>query len=153
MIKKYEFSSSQITQMLPHKFPFCMVDRAFDIIPGKSGYGVKGVTFNEWFFQGHFPGEPIMPGVITIESLAQLSAIIYISEYLDDNDLSKHASKVGYLGKIDMKFYATVKPGSMLELYSENVRKMGSLFQFKVKAKVNKKIIADGNINVSSRDV
>lgn len=152
MNNTYAFDSSQISKMLPHKFPFCMVDRAYNVIPGKSGYGIKSVSFNEWFFQGHFPGEPILPGVIILESLAQLSAIIYISEFLDNDDLSKHAEKVGYLGKIDAKFHSTVKPGTMLELYSENIKKIGGLFQFRVKATENKKLIADGNITVSSKE-
>lgn len=149
---KEELSYQDIGRMLPHKYPFLLVDRAFEIVPGVSGKGVKCVSGNEWYFQGHFPGNSIVPGCLIAESLAQLSAVIYIAEYIDDDDLSKHASKVGYLARMDMKFHVPVEPGSVLELHSERVRKVGKLFQFKVKATYGKKIVADGILNVSEND-
>lgn len=152
MIKKVEFSSAQINRLLPHKFPFCMVDRAYNIVPGVSGDGKKCVTANEWFFQGHFPGEPILPGVIIVECLAQLSALVYLSDLLDEADLEDLAKTVGYLAKINVKFYKTVKPGTTLELHSEIQKKLDRLFQFKVVAKDEKRIVTEGLISVSSKD-
>ena len=115
-----------IYRLLPHKYPFLLVDRVVKLDPGKSAVGIKNVTINEPYFTGHFPGEPIVPGVLIVESLAQLTAVMYCTgafpadtnwddiEHLDI-DYEAIADKVGYLVDIrNMKFKRLVRPGDTL---------------------------------------
>src|SRR5690625_2321983 len=100
-------SSQQIMNMLPHHYPFLLLDRVIELDPGKYGKGIKNVTVNEPFFQGHFPHEPIMPGVLIIEALAQLTGIVFISEQMEDPEYSSQdfAGQIGYLASIkNIKF-------------------------------------------------
>lgn len=155
--KTMSFTATQIQQMLPHKFPFLLLDGAYDVVPGKSGNGRKLYTLNEWFFQGHFPGEPIVPGVLLVESLAQLTAIVYLSEALAANagqggDLAKLASHVGYLVKANVKFMSPVRPGTILEMSVRIVRKMGSLSLVSVKAMDGRTVAVEGELSVSERE-
>ncbi len=159
-VKTMSFTATQIQQMLPHKFPFLLLDGAYDVVPGKSGNGRKLYTLNEWFFQGHFPGEPIVPGVLLVESLAQLTAIVYLSEALasdgqdggQKSDLAKLASRVGYLGKANVKFMSPVRPGTVLEMSVRIVRKMGSLSLVSVKAMDGRTVAVEGELSVSERE-
>src|SRR6478672_8803053 len=94
-----------IQKILPHRFPFLMVDTMVELEPGKRGVGIKNVTFNEWYFPGHVPGYPIMPGVLMVEALAQVGGIIALS-------LSENAGKMGFFAGIDkIRFKRQVKPG------------------------------------------
>jgi 3-hydroxyacyl-[acyl-carrier-protein] dehydratase len=101
----------QIQQLLPHRYPFVMVDRVEELVPGKSAFGFKNVSINEPHFQGHFPDLPIMPGVLQLEAAAQLSCMVMLSmeEYKD-----------GYLGVFtgldSVKFRRMVVPGDKLEI-------------------------------------
>ncbi|WP_304224597.1 3-hydroxyacyl-ACP dehydratase FabZ family protein [Gracilinema caldarium] len=159
-ISKMTFSAIQIQQMLPHKFPFLLIDEAYDVIPGISGCGKKYYTLNEWFFQGHFPGEPIVPGVLLIESLAQLTAIIYLSEALkeikslnqNNIDLNNLSSRVGYLVKSNVKFMSPVRPGTVLEMSAKIIRKMGNLSMVSVKGKNGRTVVVEGELSVSEKE-
>ena len=119
------FDRDQIAQILPHKLPFLLLDEVTHVVPGLEGHGIRRVRDGDWFFNGHFPGNPIMPGVIIVECLAQLSAVVYITEFLVE-DLSACAGQVGYLAKTDVKFHAPVRPPSDLRLHAKMVRKVGS---------------------------
>lgn len=163
-MKKLSFTSKEIQKMLPHKFPILLLDKCYDVEPGVKGIGVKNFTINEWFFQGHFPDNPIVPGVLIIESMAQLTAIVYLSKIFaqDDTgtnqktfseaDLEKVAEKVGYLVKVDVKFVSPVLPGEQVLLYAEIFKKIGSLSYVKVMAKVENSPIAEGRLIVSERE-
>ncbi len=159
MNEKFNFSAQQIRTMLPHKYPFLLLDQAYDIVPGKKGYGSKFLTINEWYFQGHFPGEPIVPGVLIIESLAQLTAVIYLSRIfegssmldIDGTQLEQLAGKVGYLVKTDMKFMLPVRPGCELNLSAEIIKTFGGLSNVRVAAKVDKRLVAEGVLSVSEK--
>lgn len=107
-----------IHRILPHRYPFLMVDKVRDMVPFKSAVGVKNVTFNEPHFQGHFPGEPVMPGVMIIEALAQTSAVLVgCSMAAADQDVSV------YFMSIDKcKFRRKVVPGDVVELRVETLR-------------------------------
>ncbi|MBN2353012.1 MAG: 3-hydroxyacyl-ACP dehydratase FabZ [Spirochaetales bacterium] len=154
------FDAAEIQRMLPHKYPFLLLDSAFNIIPGKSGNGVKHYTLNEWFFQGHFPGEPIVPGVLIVESLAQLTAVVYLAAALEScggangtaADLSSLAGRVGYLVKVNVKFISPMKPGNTLEMAVSVVRKMGNLSLVNVKASAGRATVVTGELSVSERD-
>ena len=101
-------TSEQISELLPHRFPFLLVDRVLELTPGESCKALKNVTVNEPFFPGHFPGQPVMPGVLILESLAQTGALILQS-------LEEHQHKMLYLAGADkVRFKKPVVPGDQL---------------------------------------
>ena len=103
-----EIRIEEIMGFLPHRYPFLLVDRVFDVVPGKACKGLKNVTMNEPFFQGHFPGRPIMPGVLIVEAMAQAGAILLLTD-------PQHAGKIPFIGSIDnVRFQRPVVPGDQL---------------------------------------
>lgn len=160
------FSAREIQCLLPHRYPFFFLDSAYDIDPGMSGKGTKLFTMNEWFFIGHFPGEPIVPGVLEIEALAQLTAVVYVSRALVNEegevavDLLGDAAgeskldlsgRVGYLAKANVKFTSVVRPGMKLDLSVRVKRSMGPLSIVTVAARVGSKVVVEGDLTVSER--
>ena len=134
-----------IQRIIPHRYPFLLVDKVFEIDDLKSATGIKNVTFNEPFFQGHFPGAPIMPGVIMIEALAQTAAVMVgVSLGLADKNLL-----IYFLGIDNCKFRRKVVPGDRLELKVEVLRgKIGSkVWKFSGVASVNGEIAAQADFN------
>ena len=134
-----------IQRIIPHRYPFLLVDKVFEIDDLKSAIGIKNVTFNEPFFQGHFPGAPIMPGVTMIEALAQTAAVMVgVSLGLADKNLL-----IYFLGIDDCKFRRKVVPGDRLELKVEVLRgKIGSkVWKFSGVASVDGEIAAQADFN------
>ena len=160
---KVRIDANVIMLMLPHRYPFLLLDRVTELEPGKSAVGIKNVSINEPYFQGHFPGEPIVPGVMLLESLAQLTAVLYGAEALPADTDWNHitpaafegidiAGKVGYLAEIrNVKFKALVHPGDTLELYAVRKMQMGQLSQIQVFARVDGNTVVEGMITVSQR--
>lgn len=152
--KALSYSSDDIKQMLPHRWPMLMIDRAYDVVPGVSGRGVKSVSVNEPFFAGHYPDHSIMPGVMIVESMAQLVAVVYVAEILEsaagigEDDASR---SVGYLGSIsNMKFSRLVVPGDQLTLDARLGQRLGGLRQVKVRASVGSELAAAGTLVVTT---
>lgn len=147
------YDSDDIKRMLPHRWPMLMVDRAFDVIPGVSGRGTKCVSVNEPYFAGHYPDHSIMPGVLIVESLAQLVAIIYVAERLEGAPGLSDAearSDVGYLGSISrMKFARLVRPGDQLTLEASLGQRFGALREANVTARVGRELVAQGSLVVT----
>lgn len=111
--------SVEIEKTIPHRYPFLLVDKVDILEPKKVAIGTKGTTMNEHFFQGHFPGHPIMPGVLIVEALAQTACVLMLA----DGGLE---GKIAYfLGIEECKFRAPVKPGSLLKLHVEMLRMGG----------------------------
>ena len=134
-----------IQRIIPHRYPFLLVDKVFEIDDLKSATGIKNVTFNEPFFQGHFPGAPIMPGVTMIEALAQTAAVMVgVSLGLADKNLL-----IYFLGIDNCKFRRKVVPGDRLELKVEVLRgKIGSkVWKFSGVASVDGEITAQADFN------
>ena len=135
----------QIQKILIHRYPFLLVDKVIDLEPGKKGTGIKNVTINEEFFSGHFPEEPIMPGVLIIEAMAQVAAIVVGSETMEKE--VKPEERMGYLaGAKEIKFKRPVRPGDRLEISVEIVQKLANLFKVKGEARVDKEICAQGEL-------
>jgi 3-hydroxyacyl-[acyl-carrier-protein] dehydratase len=140
---------TEILSRIPHRYPFLLIDRAEDFKPSESIVGIKCVTFNEPFFQGHFPGYPVMPGVLIVEALAQTGAIL-MSKSLNIDI----AGKVIYFMSIDgVRFRSPVRPGDVLKMHVEVTRARGDIFKFKGKAMVGDKVAAEAEFAAMSADV
>ena len=140
---------SEILTRIPHRYPFLLVDRCEEFKPSESIVGIKCVTFNEPFFQGHFPGHPVMPGVLIIEALAQTGAIL-MSKSLNIDI----AGKVIYFMSIDgVRFRSPVRPGDVLRMHVEVTRARGDIFKFKGKAMDGGKVAAEAEFAAMSAEV
>ena len=126
-----QYNSNEIAAILPHRYPFALVDRIVDGEEGKWAKGIKCVTANEPFFQGHFPQYHVMPGVLIIEALAQVGAAAVLS-------MPEHRGKIGFLGAIkNARFRRQVTPGDVLELTCTITRQKANIAQAEAVATVN----------------
>jgi 3-hydroxyacyl-[acyl-carrier-protein] dehydratase len=128
------YQIEEIMKMLPHRYPFLLVDRLEIEVPGEKSIGTKNVTMNEEFFQGHFPGNPIMPGVLQIEAMAQTAGAMVIAGQGDYED-----KNVGvFFMSIDkVKFRKPVKPGDVLKMHVERTSVRRNIYTFKGVTKVD----------------
>ncbi|AMO33655.1 3-hydroxyacyl-ACP dehydratase FabZ [Lysinibacillus sphaericus] len=130
-------TSQQIQEILPHRYPFLLVDRIVELEEGKRAVGLKNVTINEEFFNGHFPQYPVMPGVLIVEALAQVSAVIMLTK--EGNE-----GRLGLLAGIDeCRFKKQVKPGDQLRLEVEITRIKGSIGKGKGLATVDGEMVCE----------
>ncbi|MFN4281971.1 MAG: 3-hydroxyacyl-ACP dehydratase FabZ [Alphaproteobacteria bacterium] len=129
----------RIMQMIPHRYPFLMIDRVEDVIAGESAVGIKNVTINEPFFQGHFPSEPVMPGVLIIEAMAQTSAVLVV------HTLGKEfEGKLVYFMSVDSaRFRKPVTPGDRIHIHVVKDRNRGNVWKFNAEAKVDGVLVAE----------
>ena len=126
-----QYNSNEIAAILPHRYPFALVDRIVDGEEGKWAKGIKCVSANEPFFQGHFPQYHVMPGVLIVEALAQVGAVAVLS-------MPEHKGKIGFLGAIkNARFRRQVTPGDVLELTCTITRQKGSVAVAEAEAVVN----------------
>lgn len=134
------YQVEEIMEMLPHRYPFLLVDRLVVEEKGQKGYGIKNVTMNEEFFQGHFPGNPVMPGVLQVEAMAQTAGAIVISSFENYKE-----RKVGvYFMSIDgVKFRKPVKPGDQLHMHVELIKARRNIFVFKGETKVDGQVVSE----------
>ena len=130
---------NRIMQMIPHRYPFLMVDKVIDVIPNKSAVGVKNVSAGEPHFQGHFPSSPIMPGVLIIESMAQTSAVLVVETLGPDAE-----GKLVYFMTVDSaRFRKPVIPGDTLYVHVFKERSRGNVWKFRSEAKVDGVLVAE----------
>lgn len=133
-------SNLEIRNILPHRYPFLLVDKILEVEPGKKAVGIKNVSANEPFFQGHFPQYPIMPGVLIVEALAQTAGVAVAL-------LEENKGKLGVFAGIDsMKFKKQVVPGDVLKLEAEILTSKMGVSKAKVIATVDGKTAAEGEI-------
>ncbi len=138
----------KIMDMIPHRYPLLLVDKVKDVVKGQSATGIKCVTMNEPHFMGHFPGHPIMPGVLIIEAMAQTSAVLVV-ETLE----GATAGKLVYFTSIDgAKFRRPVVPGDVLELKTKVLKNRGALWKFEVIAEVDGEKATEATISAMIMD-
>ena len=137
----------QIMARLPHRYPFLMIDRVIDIRGDEAGIGIKNVTINEPYFQGHFPSTPVMPGVLMIEGMAQTGGVLCL---MAQRELTP---KLVYFLTIDnAKFRKPVIPGDMVEYHMRKIRQRGSIWKFSGEARVDGKTVAEAEVSAMLRD-
>ncbi|QDH13888.1 3-hydroxyacyl-ACP dehydratase FabZ [Formicincola oecophyllae] len=134
---------TRIMQAIPHRYPFLLIDRMENIVAGESAVGIKNVTFNEPYFQGHFPAKPVMPGVLIIEAMAQTAATLVVLTLGDVFD-----GKLVYFMTIEnAKFRRPVGPGDVLELHVEKERQRANVWRFHGTAKVGDVVVAQATFS------
>jgi 3-hydroxyacyl-[acyl-carrier-protein] dehydratase len=134
-----EIDITEIMARLPHRYPFLLVDRAEEYKPHESIVGIKCVTVNEPFFQGHFPTYPVMPGVLIVEAIAQTGAVL-MSKSLDVDVAGK---TILFMSLDNCRFRAPVRPGDVVRMPVEVVRHRGDVFKFKGRALVRDRVAAE----------
>jgi 3-hydroxyacyl-[acyl-carrier-protein] dehydratase len=130
---------NRIIQMIPHRYPFLMVDRLERVIPNESAVGIKNVTINEPFFQGHFPSRPVFPGVLIVESMAQTAAVLVV-ETLGE---SAEGKLVYFMSVENCRFRKPVGPGDQLHIHVHKERSRGNVWKFRGEAKVDDTLVAE----------
>jgi 3-hydroxyacyl-[acyl-carrier-protein] dehydratase len=138
----------EILEYLPHRYPILLVDRVLECEPGKRIRGLKNVSINEPFFEGHFPHHPVMPGVLVIEALAQISAILSFKTLGNKPDKD---SVYYFVGIDDARFKRPVVPGDQLILESAIERHVRGIWKFSVKALVGEALAAEANLMCTVR--
>ena len=129
----------RIMEMIPHRYPFLMIDRVVDIVPGVKATGVKNVTINEPFFAGHFPERPVMPGVLIIEAMAQTAAVFVVHTLGPESE-----GKLVYFMSVDgARFRKPVEPGDQLHVEVTKQRSRGNVWKFTGKANVHGNLVAE----------
>ena len=137
-----------VMALIPHRYPMLLVDRVRDIVPDVSAVGIKAVTINEGFFAGHFPGRPIMPGVLIVEALAQTAGVLAVQSM----GLAGSGKLVYFMAIDEAKFRAPVEPGCLMELHVSFVQKRASVCKFAGKAIVDGKVVAQANFTAMIAD-
>ncbi len=139
---------ARIMHAIPHRYPMLLIDRMVDVVPHVSAVGVKNVSANEPFFQGHFPGHPVMPGVLIIESMAQTAAVLVVQSLGE-----QAAGKVVYFMTIEgAKFRRPVVPGDQLRIHVTRERRRGSVWKFSGVARVDGVSVAEATYSAMIMD-
>ena len=130
---------ARILQAIPHRYPFLMIDRVVDLVTNQSAIGIKNVSVNESFFQGHFPNHPVMPGVLIIEAMAQTAAILVVETLGPDA-----AGRVVYFMSVEgAKFRRPVVPGDQIRIHCTKLRNRGNVWKFNAVARVDGASVAE----------
>ena len=146
--KPTSLNIERIMEMIPHRYPFLLIDRVQDIVPAESATGIKNVTFNEPHFQGHFPQKPIMPGVLIIEAMAQTSGILVVHTLGE-----KAEGKLVYFMSIeDAKFRKPVVPGDQLHIKVRTLKSRGNIWKMACEALVDGVKVAEATVQAMIAD-
>jgi len=140
IMEEKKLDIKEIQKIIPHRYPFLLIDKIEKLEEGKRAVGYKNVTMNEYFFQGHFPAEPVMPGVLIIEALAQVGAVVILSK-------PENAGKIAYFGGINKaKFRRKVVPGDTLRLEVEIAKVKGNIGIGIAIAYIESKVVAQAEL-------
>jgi len=137
------YNIDEIMKMLPHRYPFLLVDRLEVEEAGVKGVGLKNLTMNELFFQGHFPNNPIMPGVLQIEAMAQTAGCIVMSA---DENYAENKRSVLFMSVEGVKFRKPVRPGDQLKMHLEKIRERRNIFVFKGVSMVDDQVVSEAEL-------
>ncbi|MBM3511238.1 MAG: 3-hydroxyacyl-ACP dehydratase FabZ [Alphaproteobacteria bacterium] len=133
----------RIMRLIPHRYPMLMIDRVVDMVPGQSAVGIKNVTINESYFQGHFPTRPVMPGVMIIESMAQTAAVLVVHTLGHEDQ-----GKLVYFMSIDnARFRRPIVPGDQLRVHVTKEKSRGAVWRFGAEAKVDGALAAEATFS------
>jgi 3-hydroxyacyl-[acyl-carrier-protein] dehydratase len=143
-----EIDIVRVMEMIPHRYPMLMIDRVIDLHPDQSATGIKNVSINEQFFQGHFPSRPVMPGVLIIEAMAQTAAVLVV------HTLGPAAEgKLVYFMTVDeARFRKPVVPGDTARIHVSKLRNRGPVWKFRGEAKVNETLCAEATFSAMILD-
>ena len=136
-----EVDAQRIMELIPHRYPFLMIDRMVDIVSGESATGIKNITMNEPCFQGHFPKRPIFPGVLIIEAMAQTSAALVVHTLGE----SSEGKLVYFMSVQNARFRNPVTPGDQLNIHVIKHATRGNVWKFNSEAKVNNDVVAEAS--------
>ena len=142
---------TEIMEFLPHRYPFLLVDRVVEMDGEKSGVGIKNVTASEPWFTGHFPDNPVFPGVLIIEAIAQVSAILVMQNAKDEGN--PMVTKTIYFMTVDkVRFRNPVTPGDQMRIHVTRIRRRGMAYKFKGEVFVDGQLMAEGEIMAINHD-
>ena len=137
--KNPQINITEIMDLIPHRYPMLLVDRILEYVPHESAVGLKNVTFNEPFFNGHFPGNPVMPGVLIVEAMAQTAGILVVHSLGQSG-----AGKMVYFMTIESaKFRKPVVPGDSMHIHVQCIKSRGNVYKFRGEAKVDGVLCAE----------
>jgi 3-hydroxyacyl-[acyl-carrier-protein] dehydratase len=134
---------SEIAALIPHRYPFLLVDKVIELDRGETAVGIKNVTINEPFFEGHFPGNPVMPGVLIIEALAQTAGVVAMDAELEEGQ----SSLIYFMTIQDARFRQPVVPGDQLRLHVTKERARRNVWRFCGEAKVGDQVVAEATFS------
>ena len=138
----------QIQKLIPHRYPFLMIDRAVNLVSGKSIVGIKNVSINEPFFVGHFPNHPVMPGVLIVEAMAQAAGALVVHTMGE----AAYGKVVYFMSVEDAKFRRPVVPGDVLAIHCEAIRSRGNVWKFQGVARVDGVKVAEATYSAMIMD-
>lgn len=138
-----------VMRYLPHRYPFLLVDRVVELEPGKHIVAIKNVSINEPFFPGHFPGVPVMPGVLILEALAQAAGLL---SFKTKNYAPEEIGIIYFAGIDNARFKKPVKPGDQLVLKAEIVREVRGIWKYTARAEVDGAVVAEAELMATLRD-
>ncbi|MBV9551999.1 MAG: 3-hydroxyacyl-ACP dehydratase FabZ [Alphaproteobacteria bacterium] len=134
-----EIDRLRIMQMIPHRDPFLMIDKVIDVVQNKSATGIKNVSVDEYYFRGHFPARPVMPGVLIVEAMAQTAAVLVVCTLGPESE-----GKLVYFMSVDnARFRRPVVPGDVMHVHVTKQRNRGNVWKFEGEAKVNGQLCAE----------
>ena len=140
--KGKSLDTRRIMEMIPHRYPFLLIDRLEDVVADESAIGIKNVTINEFYFQGHFPGKPVVPGVLIIEAMAQTAAVLVVETLGPESE-----GKLVYFMTIDdARFRKPVGPGDTLRVHVQKLQNRRNVWKFRGEARVDGTLMAEATI-------
>lgn len=139
-----EIKIGEILKLLPHRYPFLLVDKLKNVVPGESGIGIKNVTMNEGYFQGHFPENPVMPGVLQIEAMAQTAGIIVLTGFPEEE---RSGNSVYFMTVDEVKFRKPIIPGDVIEFTVKKEQAVRNVFKFRGEARVEGKLVSQATFS------